>query len=190
LPVYRTKRIVRESIVPLLVLVPLATLAGQVLNVGRDLLLAYPTIALLIPAFVNSIGDLVTVLASRLTTGLALGTITSSLTKSRKIISLNVRLILAAGMVFFLLLSTIVYLIGLGLGWASPSLPRIIIATLFASLASILLLSTLAIPLTLSIHRRGWDPDNAIPPFASTFGDLSGNLFLIVFFIYMVGGGA
>lgn len=154
--------------------------SGSVLSTNQHILYSFPIILLILPALNSLTGDLSTVLISRLTTHLYIGTILPKVQGSKRLLEDFIGLLLT------LLLSLIaLLLIGYGFGIATGieivnPLLIIFIITLSVLILFIVMFIGLFIS-TIIIFRRGKDPNNFLIPFTTSLLDFLTPLLLIVF---------
>ena len=157
-------------------------ISGTLLSFNEDLLYTIPIMLLIIPALNSLIGDLSTVLVSRLTTHLYIGTIPPKIQKSERLIEdfygLIITLLLSLASLLFL-----GYLIGIisGIRIVNPLLMILIIVATILLIFFIMFL-TLFIG-AIFLFKRGKDPNNFLIPFVTSLADFLTPFFLILFII-------
>ena len=160
-------------------------ISGTLLSFNEDLLYTIPIMLLIIPALNSLIGDLSTVLVSRLTTHLYIGTIPPKIQKSERLIEdfygLIITLLLSLASLLFL-----GYLIGIisGIRIVNPLLMILIIVATILLIFFIMFL-TLFIG-AIFLFKRGKDPNNFLIPFVTSLADFLTPLFLILFIIIFI----
>lgn len=173
------RQVVQESTPVLLVAAALSSLAGIVLEKRLDTLGAFPSLLVLVPAFVSSAGALGGVLASRLATKLHLGMITPERFPG-KAARRDAWLVLLLGAPVYLFNAAGAHLTARLLGHASPGLTRMVEVSLlggFCTTAFVVLVAFYSASLSF---RVGVDPDTyGIPTVTSTV-DFFGSVALIV----------
>ncbi len=143
--------------------------SGLFLGSGEEVFLARPALLFVTPIFINTVGDLASILASRITSGLALGTISEKL--GDPVLRKNLRLQVGVGLV----LSLVTGAIGLGVDYAMGGGSLLVFAVIsLASAVSVVIMCLFSIPVAVLTHRKGWDPDNIAASVLSTCGDLTG----------------
>ncbi len=160
-------------------------ISGTLLSFNEDLLYTIPIMLLIIPALNSLIGDLSTVLVSRLTTHLYIGTIPPKIQKSERLIEdfygLIITLLLSLASLLFL-----GYLIGIisGIRIVNPLLMILIIVATILLIFFIMFL-TLFIG-AIFLFKRGKDPNNFLIPFVTSLADFLTPFFLILFIIIFI----
>ncbi|TXT63075.1 MAG: membrane protein of unknown function [Promethearchaeota archaeon] len=174
------KKIVKESIIIVVLSSLMGMISGTILSLNEDILYSIPVILLLIPSLNSLIGDISTVLISRLTTQLYIGIIPPKITKSESLkenfIGLLITTLLGLGA-----------LLGIGYGTAAlTSVP--IVNPLF--MISILLITMLIlffimfVTLFISsiyLFKKGKDPNNYLIPAITSLLDFLNPFFIILF---------
>ena len=157
-------------------------ISGSILSVNEDLLYTIPIMLLIIPALNSLIGDISTVLVSRLTTHLYIGTLPPKIQKSKRLIED------LYGLIITLLLSLISllfigYLVGIisGIRIVNPLLMIFVISITILLIFSIMFI-TLFIG-AIFLFKRGKDPNNFLIPFVTSLADFLTPFFLILFLI-------
>ena len=173
-------KIIKESIIVVILSSLLGLISGTVLSTNEGLLYSVPILLLILPALNSLIGDFTTILISRLTTHLLIGMIPSKIQKTKKL------MIDFYGLLLSIILS-LVFLIVVGYGVAIATEiqivnPLIIISILI--LTVLFLFISLFIILFISsvyIFRKGRDPNNFLIPIVTSLVDLLAPLFLVIF---------
>ncbi len=172
------RRITLQSLPVLMGTVVIGVLSGQILSYYQDRLFAIPVLLALVPA-VNGIGGNVgSILGSRVASGLHLGSLWSN--KARGF-NRDVGAAVILGIITFAFLGLVAGVGGPLLGLpAPPSIMKLLLTTLFAGIALIVVMIILVIPVGVLSHRYGWDPDNIVVPVLTTAGDTLGIVFLLL----------
>lgn len=155
-------------------------ISGIVLSSNERILYSFPIILLVLPSLNSLIGDISTVLCSRLTSHLYIGTIPPKIQKSDRLKEDFY------GLLITILLSLIALIIlGYSMGVATgidivnPVLIIIIllitILLLFVSMFVFLFISA------IFIFKQGKDPNNFLIPFVTSLADFLTPLFIIIF---------
>ncbi len=180
MPVYTVRRITRESLPVLSSLIPFAIFAGVFLHARLEILTGLPVLLVLVPPFIDLIGDVTGVFSARMTTALHLGTIEPT-AKSTLKIAKEVGLIYGAGIFVFSFLAALAYGIALAFGWSVLPLHELVLIVVAAGALSTGVLLVVAIVSAFGVFRYGWDPDNVVAPILTTMGDFIGvGHFLII----------
>jgi len=182
---YSYKKIIQESLPILSFCIILELVGGNLLDAKKSDFFGMPIILVLIPVINGIGGNLGTIFASRLSSGLHLGYIKLSL--EDKNLRANIRLSFLVGVLIFAVMTMAI--------WTTAFLIGIEIGTLgFAEFVTIALLSGVCITVIAILvsvitaflsFRRGIDPDNVVTPLVTTLGDVSG-IILVVLFVTMI----
>ncbi|MFX1374313.1 MAG: magnesium transporter [Promethearchaeota archaeon] len=155
-------------------------ISGSVLTSNEGVLYAFPIMLLIIPALNSLIGDLSTVLVSRLTTHLYIGTLPPKIQNSERLKEDFL------GLLITLLLSLVALLVlGYFVGYLSGI--RIVNPLLIISIITITILLIFFIMFILLfvgavfLFKRGMDPNNFLIPFLTSLADFLTPFFLIIF---------
>ncbi len=160
-------------------------IAGTLLSSNKEILYTIPIMLLIIPALNSLIGDISTVLVSRLTTHLYIGSLSPKIQKSERLkedfYGLLITLLLSLGVLVFL-----GYFIGIisGIEIVNPFLVIIIIIITILLLFLIMFI-TLFIG-AIFLFKRGMDPNNFLIPFLTSLSDFLTPFFLILFIIIFI----
>ena len=160
-------------------------ISGTILSSNEKILYSLPIILLILPALNSLIGDISTVLVSRLTTHLYIGTISPKFQKSDRLKEdfyglLMVLLLSLAALIF------LGYLIGgvSGIEIINPILVILIISlTVLLIFAMMFLLSFIS---AIFLFKHGKDPNNFLIPSITSLADLLTPLLLILFIIIFI----
>ena len=174
------KRIIKESALIVIVSALIGIFTGTLLSLNEEILYVFPIILLILPSLNSLIGDIVTVLVSRLTTHLYIGTIPPKFEKSdvlvENFLGLLITILLSLGLLIFLGYIIAFYT---KIKIVNPFLIIFVILitvlTLFIIMFIFLFLSSIV------IFQRGKDPNNFLIPFVTTLIDFLSPLFLIIF---------
>ena len=160
-------------------------ISGTLLSSNEEILYTIPIMLLLIPALNSLIGDISTVLVSRLTTHLYIGTIPPQVQKTERLkedfYGLLITLLLSLAALLFL-----GYLVGVisGIRIVNPFL-MILIILLTILIIFFILFITLFIG-AIFLFKHGMDPNNFLIPFLTSLADFLTPLFLILFIINFI----
>lgn len=174
------KKILKESIIIVLLSSILGMFSGSILSTNQDILYTFPIILLILPALNSLTGDMATVLVSRLTTHLYIGTISPKVSKSKRLFDDFLGLLLT-----LLLSLTFLIIMGYGIGFITRIQiinPFLIISIITVSV--LILFGFMFILLFISsiiLFKRGKDPNNFLIPFITSLADFLTPLLLIVF---------
>lgn len=152
-------------------------IAGLLLAIYTDKLLFIPGMLILLPGFLEMRGNISGSFASRLSSGLFLGIIKPDNTKTKLIKGNLIATFLLAIFVSFIL-GLIAFLFSYVI--LHIFIPKLILLSLVAGIIS----NTIEIPLTLfitlSLFKKGHDPNNIMGPFLTSVGDVTGIVALLI----------
>jgi len=160
-------------------------ISGTLLSSNEEILYSIPIMLLIIPALNSLTGDISTVLVSRLTTHLYIGTLSPKIKISERLkedfYGLLITLLLSLVSLLFL-----GYLVGVisGIKIINPLLMSFII-TLTILLIFFIMFITLFIG-AIFLFKRGMDPNNFLIPFVTSLADFLTPLFLIILIIIFI----
>ncbi len=160
-------------------------ISGTLLSSNKELLSTIPIMLLIIPALNSLVGDISTVLVSRLTTHLYIGTLLPKIQKSDRLkedfYGLIITLLLSLGALLIL-----GYLMGAltGIGIVNPIF-MIFIITITILLIFFIMFITLFFG-AIFLFKRGKDPNNFLIPFVTSLADFLTPFFLILFIIIFI----
>ncbi|MFX1327872.1 MAG: magnesium transporter [Promethearchaeota archaeon] len=174
------KKILKESIVVVIISSIMGLISGTVLSTNEKILYYFPIILLILPSLNSLIGDISTVLISRLTSHLYIGLIPPKIQKSDRLkedfFGLLITILLS-----LLALIVIGYTMGITTGINIVN-PFLIISILLITI--LLLFFMMFIFLFISaifLFKQGNDPNNFLIPFVTSLADFLTPLFLIIF---------
>jgi mgtE-like transporter len=160
-------------------------LSGTILSFNEKILYAFPIILLILPALNSLIGDISTVLVSRLTTHLYIGLIPPKIQKSHRLKEDFL------GLLFTTLMSIVIlifmgFLIGYstGIKIINPLLISFIIVITVLIIFSIMFLFLFISAIFL--FKRGNDPNNFLIPFVTSFVDFLTPFMLIILMVIFI----
>ncbi|MFX1477679.1 MAG: magnesium transporter [Promethearchaeota archaeon] len=178
-------KIFKESIIIVIISSLIGLISGSVLTSNEEIIYTIPILLLILPALNSLIGDISTILVSRLTTHLYIGTIVPKIKSSKRVredlLGLLLTLLLSLGVLLI-----IGYSIGTltGVKIVNPFLIIGIISVtvliIFFILFAFLFISA------IFLFKRGMDPNNYLIPFITSLADFLTPLFLIVFIIIFI----
>jgi mgtE-like transporter len=174
------KKVFKESIIIVLISSITGLFSGTLLSSSERILASFPIILLVLPSLNSLIGDISTVLVSRLTSHLYIGTLSPKIQLSERLkqdfygLLITILLSLAA-------LISLGYLLGSVTGIEIVN-PLIIISILITTI--LILFGFMFVFLfigSIFIFRRGKDPNNFLIPMVTSLADFLTPLFIIVF---------
>ncbi|MHA1499321.1 MAG: magnesium transporter [Promethearchaeota archaeon] len=173
------KKILKESILIVLISSILGLISGTFLSVNQQILYSFPIILLILPSLNSLIGDISTVLTSRISSHLYLGNLQPKIQKS------DVLRKDFYGLLITTLLSLVaLIIIGYAIGFATDIQivnPLLLIAIIMLTIL-ILFGMTFILLFTSSIilFRKGKDPNNYLIPLTTSLLDFLTPLILIL----------
>ncbi|MBN3037735.1 MAG: magnesium transporter [Candidatus Diapherotrites archaeon] len=181
---YSAKRIILESAPPLVAFTFLSMFAGLTLETNAAFLATYPGVLLMIPAFIDSCGDISSSFASRLTTSLHLGTGRASLRSKR--FRDNVAGTYVTTILFFIVMALLAFAFSAVLGLAMPPLLKFLAAVMASAVVVVTLDLAIAVAVSVATTMARLDPDNFEAPFLTTFSDVVGIMIFISFVGFVI----
>lgn len=174
------RKIFKESIIIVIISSFMGLISGTVLSSNERILYSFPIILLILPSLNSLIGDISTVLSSRLTSHLYIGTIPPKIQKSDRLKADFYGLLITI-LLSLIALIVLGYSMGIAIGIEIVN-PFIIIFILLITI--LLLFVSMFIFLFISaifIFKQGKDPNNFLIPFVTSLADFLTPLFLIIF---------
>ncbi|TFG23839.1 MAG: hypothetical protein EU533_02725 [Promethearchaeota archaeon] len=176
------KKIFKESIIIVVISTVIGITSGTLLSLNEEILYSFPIILLVLPSLNSLIGDITTILTSRLTSHLYIGTIPPKIQKSERLKEDFFGLLIT---ILLSIISLIILGYSLGLMTGIEIVNPILIV--FIIIITILLLfGVMFIFLFISsvlLFKRGRDPNNFLIPFTTSLLDFLTPLILIIFII-------
>jgi len=173
------RRIVRESTPILFAAACLSTMAGIAIEKRLVTFSTFPSLLILVPAFISSAGALGGILSSRLSTKLHLGLMSPARFPSRDA-RRDGALVLLLGAPVYLFNGLGAHFTGRLLGQASPGLDRMVVVSLIGGALAVLFVILVAYYGTIAAVGLGVDPDTYGIPLVTSSVDFVGALALIV----------
>ena len=170
------RRIVRNMFPLLLVLCTIVLWAGITLEEAGALLEEYGVLAVMVPTMVGAGGNLGTILSSRLTTRLHLGT--TEFDPYDRVLWANVAAVLALSLTVFTALAICARLIGLLTG-STLGLGILLAISLTSGLSLAVVAVVFSLLTTYGSYRLGIDPDDTTIPIVTNLVDVFGMLIFI-----------
>jgi mgtE-like transporter len=177
LPVLR--RVVRESLPVLTAAAALSAMAGITLEKSFDDLNTFPTLLILVPAFVSSAGALGGILSGRLATKLLLGLVDPDPVPGR-VARADIWFVFVLAVPVYALNGAGAHVVGGLLDERSPGLLDMVGASLTAGLLAVGFAVVVAYYGTIAAFRTGLDPDTYGIPVVSSSVDFAGALVLVL----------
>ncbi|MFW9952637.1 MAG: magnesium transporter, partial [Candidatus Thorarchaeota archaeon] len=174
------KKIVKESIIVVIISSVMGLFSGTVLSNNEIILSSFPIILLVLPSLNSLIGDMSTVLVSRLTSHLYIGTIPAKIQFSDRLKQDFYGLLIT-------ILLSLIALICLGYILGSVTGIEIVNPLLIISIISITILILFGFMFvflfmgSILIFRKGKDPNNFLIPMITSLADFLTPLLIIIF---------
>jgi mgtE-like transporter len=160
----------------LVVLCTIVLWAGITLEEAEALLNEFGLLAIMVPTMVGAGGNLGTILSSRLTTRLHLGT--TELRIRDTVLLSNVAAVLALAATIFTTLAIGAWLIGQAIG-AALSLASLLTISLISGMSVAVIAVVFSLATTYGSYRLGIDPDDTTIPIVTNVVDVFGMLIFI-----------
>ena len=183
---YKVKDILRESLPLLTICILLEILVGQMLEGSMKDFSDMPILLAVIPVVNGVGGNIGSVLGSRLTSGMHLGSMRASF--SDKKLMKNVGYSLLMGVVAYSVLCTALWSLHFMLGTRDMGIGFLQLAVIMigAGMMMVASLSVIAVVSASQSFKRGVDPDNVVTPSVTTSGDMLGILFLLLMVVIVI----
>ena len=181
-------QIFKQSAPVLMSMVFLSIITGSKLNAEFDFIInKNPVLLIALPAFINISGDLADVFASRLTSMIYSGRISSKFAPLALYFE-NFLAILSISLTAFVLVALAGNTLADVLFQKSSEWISTMITILLAGILATFIMSLIATIIIRICYAKGLDPDSITPPICTTGGDLVGT-FLLLFLanIFLVG---
>jgi len=172
---WAVRRIVWTMVPLLAALSVLQLVSGSVLEGFEETLLQYPALLVLVPVQIGTAGNLASIMCSRLTTQLYLGTYEPSL--SNPGVRANVGAVFALAGTVFGLVGIAAWAIGLVLGGAL-GLGSVLLISLVSGMLLAVLVVVASIVSVEASYRIGLNPDDTTIPVVTNVCDVLGVLIL------------
>jgi len=178
-------KIIKESIVIVLVSSLIGLLSGTLLSINEEILYTIPIILIILPALNSLIGDISIVLISRLSSHFYIGTIRPKFKRSNRLkedfVGLLITLLISLAALIFL-----GYAIGYATGISIINPALIILIILITILMLFIILFTILFGIAIFLFNRGRDPNNFLIPFVTSVADFLTPLLLMTFIIIFI----
>ena len=165
-----SSKVLKQSVVVLLLSSITAIIAGLFLGFWKEILLLLPGLIILLPGAIDMRGSIFAALGSRLSSSLHLGTVTRFNIKNKTVRN-NISASLALSLILSVLLGILAKAFSFFLGLESISMHSFILISVLAGFISGVVLLILTFAITFKSFNRGWDPDNIVAPLITTAGD-------------------
>ncbi|ATZ61441.2 MAG: magnesium transporter [Methanosarcinales archaeon Met12] len=171
--------ILKQTLPLLLICVFSGLFAGIVLTGMEASLKALPGLLIMVPAILDTRGNIYGAFGSRLGSALHQGIIQPELKNDKNLIH-SIAATLAMGVIISVVLAVTSHYVLLVLGRESAGILPLTMISLIAGVASGLLLTMFVLVITFAGYRKGIDPDNISGPVATTAGDVFAMLALFM----------
>lgn len=164
------------TMIPLLAgLSILQMVSGGVLEAFEDVLLENPSLLVLVPVQIGTAGNLGSIMCSRLSTQLHLGTF--ELSRKNADIRANTGAILALGLTVFTLVGFAAWGIGIALG-GGLTLTQVLVISLVSGMALAVFVVLFSLLAVYASYHLGYNPDDTTIPIVTNICDITGVLIL------------
>jgi len=182
---YKVSRILKESFPLLTLCILLEVMAGQLLEANMASFSKVPILLAVIPVINGVGGNIGSILGSRMTSGMHLGSMKASFTDKNLLKNIGYSLLMGAvaytSLCMILWSLHTVYGSDIGIGFLE--LAAIMIG---AGILMVVSLSVIAVFTASRSFRRGVDPDNVVTPSVTTSGDLLGINFMLLMVVIVL----
>jgi len=135
--------------------------------------------------FSGESGDLVSILGARLSSGLHVGCIESSLKPTTDVLR-NFGIIIILAILIYPIIGLIAYLAAVSLGIPSIDAEAMILISTFAGLLLTPFILLIGFSLSIITYKKGLDPDNIVIPLSTSLTDPLANTFLVIMIIIIL----
>ncbi|MEM3184262.1 MAG: magnesium transporter [Candidatus Hadarchaeales archaeon] len=165
------KSIIFQQIFVLSVCAIFDLFAGSMLEEMRRNIEILPGLVVMIPPLIDLRGNIGCALGSRLGTALHLGTIKPRFFLSREM-KINVISAIIVSVLGSLAVGTMSFIFTFLAGVEAMSVFNFLFIALFSGVLSGIILTPIAVLVSILSFKRGWDPDNITGPVMTTIGDI------------------
>ena len=165
------KRIVKESLIALLICAIGDLIAGVILGKMTFFLETFPGLLVVIPGAIGMRGNIFGSFASRLSTNLHIGIISPKFKLSEEL-NYNIFSSFVLTLILSLFLAVISKAMCVLLHYNSMALIDFIFICMVAGLISYIIMLPITMIISFKSFENGWDPDNITSPVIAAFGDL------------------
>lgn len=162
--------IVREALPFELVCTAGGVFAGIILVKMTDMIEMIPGLLVLVPAILGMRGNISCTLGSRLGSAVHLGLI-SKIERNPELVN-NVAGSLTLSLIMSIVLGVLAHLMTVAFGMTSAGIPVLVLIAVVSGVSSGVILSILAVVITIGAFKHGIDPDNVTTPAIGTLGDV------------------
>ncbi|MBY8982410.1 MAG: magnesium transporter [Candidatus Lokiarchaeota archaeon] len=178
-------KVIKESIIVVIISSLIGIITGTFLHSNEEILNTIPFILLILPSINSLIGDISTILISRLTTHLYIGSIPPKIKKSKRLLEDFIGLLLA-----ILLSLAVLLIIGYGMAYSTNiSIINPFVVAIILIITVLILFGFIFIMMFISsifLFKRGKDPNNFLIPFITSLIDFLTPLLIIISIIIFI----
>ena len=174
-PEWTIRRMVATMVPLLATLSVLQMVSGTVLETFEATLLSNPALLILVPVQIGTAGNLASIMCSRLTTQLHLGTF--ELHPSNPAVRANTVAVFGLAATVFSVVGVAAWLIGTTIGGVL-TLPEVLTISLVSGLLLALLVVVLSLLSVSASYRLGFNPDDTTIPIVTNLCDIAGVMLL------------
>jgi len=176
---FHTWNIIKESLPILTLCAVFSTTSGSFLERYMAVFAVYPALLIFVPPLNEEAGNLGSILASRLSSGVRLGTIKMGFVPDDVSFMSMLAVLLQVALVFPLV-AVAAHTFSIFMGVPAPSLGDMVAMSLFAGAIIGVVSGVLAYYFTFASVRCGLDPDNVVIPVITSVMDVVGTLSLVM----------
>lgn len=178
---YRGEAVFKRTLTEGAPIVLLSTLLGIFGGIGlaslREEIERRPSVLILYPALIDTLGDIGAILGSMETTKLALG-YSRSFRETFKETVIDLLSVEIAGAVMHVVFGLVAFLVARTTGF-SPALLLLVAIALISNLVSFLFISVFSLAIATQTFKHGLDPDNFTIPLVTSVSDVGATLALM-----------
>ena len=163
--------IIKQSLIALLICAVGDLFAGVILGKMTFFLETFPGLLVIIPGAIGMRGNIFSSFASRLSTNLHIGIISSKFEFSEQL-NINIISSFVLTMILSMFLAIVSKIFCILLNYPSMELIDFILISVIAGIISTLIMIPITILVSFKSFKHGWDPDNITSPIIAAFGDL------------------
>jgi mgtE-like transporter len=177
--VYTIRRILLESYPVLVLCALIGVIAGYLLHLQMEKIMALPMILMMVPPLNDLGGSVGSILGARLASALHLGTLQPKF-RGEKVLYKNVMAALLMSLGTFSFVSTAFFVISYTGGMAFVESIRMMMVFFIAALMLTIVVIISSVVSAFVSFAKGLDPDNVVVPIVTAVGDISGIISLII----------
>jgi len=178
-------KIIKESIIVVFISSLIGIVTGTFLSSNDEILNTIPFILLTLPAINSLIGDISTIMISRLTTHLLIGSIPPHIKKTQRLIEDFIGLFLTILLSLIILLAA-GYIIAYSTGLELINLFEVIIIIILTVIVMFIIIFIMMFMSSILLFKKGKDPNNFLIPFITSLIDFLSPFLIILFIIIFI----